>query len=311
MRTKIVLMRTFSAIFWAGVLGLLGMSNTAVAHHLERQATMQSTRAGTVRTDTHGIKQVWVPAGCFTMGTDDAGALIRTLNAPSWVRRSLGYEAPAHEVCLTSGYWIDQFEVTNKAFQAFVEDGGYTHLDLWSDDGKAWLSQQNPDELPTKCDDQEPDHPRVCITWYEAEAYAHWRGGRLATEAEWEYAARGPKSLMFPWGNEWDEKRANVVGSTGLMAVGSFPKGVSWVGAYDMAGNAMEWVQDWLSLDYPKLKVRDNPQGPETGTQKIEKGGWWGSNPFVARSSYKHYEDPPTYQDQHIGTRIVTIYRPT
>jgi formylglycine-generating enzyme required for sulfatase activity len=73
-----------------------------------------------------------------------------------------------------------------------------------------------------------------------------------------------------------------------------------------MAGNAMEWVHDWLDDDYYQLEVRDDPTGPETGTIKIEKGGWWGSSSFVSRSAYHHFEDPPTYLDHHIGFRIVS-----
>src|SRR5262249_25857332 len=159
---------------------------------------------------------------------DDAEAMIKVLNAPSWVSNTLGYEAPAHEVCLPSGYWIDQFEVMNQAYQAFVDAGGYTNLDYWSDEGKAWLKDQMGADLPIACEDHERDHPRVCVTWYEAQAYAHWRGGRLPTEAEWEYAARGPKSPRYPWGNDWDSAKANVVDSTGLTTVGSYPAGISW-----------------------------------------------------------------------------------
>jgi formylglycine-generating enzyme required for sulfatase activity len=169
------------------------------------------------------------------------------------------------------------------------------------------LSHQDPGQLPIDCiPDALPDEPRVCVTWYEAEAYARWRGGRLPTEAEWEYAARGPQALIYPWGNTFDGSKANLVDSSGPAPVGSFPAGASWVGVQDMAGNAMEWVQDWLDFNYYKQKVKNDPQGPEAGTYKIEKGGWWGSNPFVARGAYHHFEDPPTYQDHHIGFRIVT-----
>ena len=142
------------------------------------------------------------------------------------------------------------------------------------------------------------------MTWWEAEAYARWRGGRLPTEAEWEYAARGPRSLRYPWGNEWDAARCNVVGSAGATAVGSFPSGASWVGAQDMAGNAMEWVADWLA-PYAGAPATD-PAGPATGKMKVEKGGWWGSNPFVARSAYRHFEDSPDYADHHIGFRVLS-----
>jgi formylglycine-generating enzyme required for sulfatase activity len=89
------------------------------------------------------------------------------------------------------------------------------------------------------------------------------------------------------------------------MPVGSYPTGASWVGARDMAGNAMEWVADWLDPAYYAKSPASDPTGPPTGTIKVEKGGWWGSNPFAARSAYRHYEDPPTYQDHHIGFRVV------
>jgi iron(II)-dependent oxidoreductase len=237
------------------------------------------------------------------MGTDDTSSL----EPPPWALRELESEQPQHEVRITRGYWIDKYEVTNAAFQAFVEDGGYLTKEYWSEEGWQWLSQQSIDELPQQCISEEPpDHPRVCVTWYEAQAYAHWRGGRLPTEAEWEYAARGPESLIYPWGNSFDSSKANVVDSTGLTLVGSYPSGVSWVGAHDMAGNAMEWVQDWLDFDYYARNEQIDPQGAESGRIKIEKGGWWGSNPFVARAAYRHFEDPPSYQDHHIGFRIVT-----
>jgi formylglycine-generating enzyme required for sulfatase activity len=263
-------------------------------------------KAGDTRVDDKGIEQVYVPAGCFLMGTREEQAA--ELEPPSWARRELQSEQPQHEVCISQDYWIDQYEVTNAAFQVFVEDGGYTTQEYWSEDGWKWLSRKSVDALPidTCVEEIVAENPRVCITWYEAEAYAKWRGGRLPTDAEWEYAARGAESLVYPWGNEWDETKANVVGSTGLTPVGSYPDGVSWVGAHDMSGNAMEWVQDWLDYKYYELQVRDDPTGPETGAQKIEKGGWWGSNPFVARAAYHHFEDPPTYQDHHIGFRVVT-----
>ena len=73
-----------------------------------------------------------------------------------------------------------------------------------------------------------------------------------------------------------------------------------------MSGNAMEWVADWLDPTYYASSPASDPTGPETGTIKVEKGGWWGSNLFVARSAYRHHEDPPTYQDHNIGFRIVT-----
>ncbi len=264
--------------------------------------------AGDIRTDPLGISQVWVPAGSFLMGTSaEQAQALQGPDVPSWVQQELPSEQPQHEVRLTHGYWIDQYEVTNAAFQPFIDAGGYTSREYWSDKGWDWLTKHKSRSGCTFQKSQErADQPCVGITWYEAEAYAKWRGGRLPTEAEWEYAARGPESLIYPWGNEWDAEKANVVNSKSLKPVGSYPAGKSWVNALDMAGNAMEWVQDWLNTSYYSQKVHDDPTGPESGTKKVEKGGWWGSNPFVARSAYRHFEDPPEYADQHIGFRIVT-----
>jgi formylglycine-generating enzyme required for sulfatase activity len=253
-----------------------------------------------------GLPMVYVPPGCFRMGTSDAEAeAAAALDAPDWSLRAIASEQPQHDVCLSAGFWISQHEVTNAEFAEFVAAGGYTTPDWWSEAGASWLSRQNIERLPVACaEDPQPDQPRVCVTWYEADAYARWRGGALPTEAQWEFAARGPGSWVYPWGNEWDTTRANVVDSEGLSAVGSFPNGASWVGGLDMAGNAMEWVNDWLSPGYQPDPVTD-PVGPARGQIKVEKGGWWGSNPVVARAAYRHFEDPPTYQDHHIGFRIM------
>jgi formylglycine-generating enzyme required for sulfatase activity len=262
---------------------------------------------GTVRQDEHGVDQVWVPGGTFTMGSDAGSA-----TGPAWTRRGFASEHPAHEVRVTRGYWIDVTEVTNEAYQAFVDDGGYDDASVWSEEGRAWLEGMGPATLPRQCIlDPEPTAPRVCITWYEAEAYAAWRGGRLPTEAEWEFAARGPDSSVYPWGDTFDPALANLDGSLGPKPVGSYPEGASWVGALDMAGNAMEWVADWWSTTYYGDAPTDDPTGPEDGTIKVEKGGWWGppddAGAFISRSSYRHFEDPPVYSDHHIGFRVVTL----
>ncbi|MEO5703450.1 MAG: SUMF1/EgtB/PvdO family nonheme iron enzyme [Candidatus Limnocylindrales bacterium] len=259
---------------------------------------------GTARTDPKGIGQVWVPGGVFTMGSDAGSA-----TPPSWAVATYASEHPAHEVHLTRGYWIDTTEVTVEAFKAFKDAGGYTDQSNWSEKGWAWLQGMGAVPLPNPCLTQKAAEPQVCVTWYEAEAYAHWRGGRLPTEAEWEFAARGAESRVYPWGDTFDGAKANLDGGTGPVAVGGFPDGASWIGALDMAGNAMEWVADWWSDTYYAEGVRDDPTGPDAGVIKIEKGGWWGppdgTGSFVARSSFRLDEDFPTYQDHHIGFRIV------
>jgi formylglycine-generating enzyme required for sulfatase activity len=235
------------------------------------------------------------------MGTDDAGGL----DPPSWARAELASEQPAHDVELIHGFWIDRYEVANEAFAAYVAAGGYNDIEFWSDDGLAWLDRQD-EALPVECVETGPTHPRVCITWYEAEAYSAWRGGRLPTEAEWEYAARGPDSLVYPWGDSWDPNLANIVDADGTVRIGSYPGGASWIGVEDMTGNVMEWASDWWSDDYYQDEVGVDPAGPDRGTKKVEKGGWWGAVPYVGRTAYRHFEDRPTYQDHHIGFRIVS-----
>lgn len=288
------------------ILGMIASFLTTMALPAKAQG---ERKAGETRTDAFGIEQVWVPAGCFPMGSsDEQVAAVQGQKPPSWVLRELKSEQPQHQVCLTQGYWIDKYEVTNLAYQAFIDANGYETKEYWSDSGWKWRDGLGRmlGKLPLLCLTELPaDHPRVCVTWFEAEAYANWRGGLLPTEAQWEFAARGEAGLIYPWGNEWDASKANVVDSEGLKPVGSYPDGVSWVGAHDLSGNAMEWARDWLSANYNDAGDSD-PTGPEKGTKKPERGGWWGSNPFVARTSYRHYEDPPTYQDHHIGFRIVS-----
>jgi len=260
---------------------------------------------GQTRADAAGVQQVFVPAGTFRMGTDQADIdKLLAAGPPDWVAVALPSEVPAHDVTLTKGYWIDTTEVTNAMFEAFKDAGGYTTESYWSPEGWDWVGHRVVAGLPKPCEGDAPDLPRRCITWFEAEAYAAWRGGRLPTEAEWEYAARGPEASVYPWGDEWDPTKATVVDSAAPSAVGTHPTGVSWVGAQDLSGNAMELVSDWLA-SHAAAPATD-PTGPAEGTIKVEKGGWWGSNPFVARSAYRHYEDPPTYSDEHIGFRAVS-----
>jgi formylglycine-generating enzyme required for sulfatase activity len=255
------------------------------------------------RVDDHGVAQVWVPAGSFMMGATEG----EQVDPPGFTIAEIDSELPLHEVQITTGFWIDTYEVTIAEFKKFANADGYEKQEYWSDAGWEWLATQSIESLLSRCSYlSEETLPKVCVTWYEAEAYAHWRGGRLPTEAEWEYAARGPQSLVYPWGNEFDETRANTINSPGLKPVGSYPNGISWVGAHDMAGNAMEWVQDWVDFDYYKASPGVDPQGPETGLNKIEKGGWWGGQPYLARAAYHHFTDPPHYQDLHIGFRIVS-----
>ena len=144
-------------------------------------------------------------------------------------------------VCISYPFWIDKYEVSNAQWEQFRQQTGSPLANLGS--------------FPTST---QPDTPRVGMTLQQAEAYAVWRGGSIPTEAEWEYAARGPAAPLYPWGNMFNYQ-ANVYGvAGGTVSVYSYPEGASWVGALNMAGNAGEWVSDCYDchLRRPARSVR-------------------------------------------------------
>ncbi len=190
-----------------------------------------------------GVMMVFVPPGCFMMGSDSEGE----------------DEGPAHEQCIEEAFWLDRTEVTNDQFGSEGLIAG-------------------------------PDHPRDSVSFAEAEDYCDSRGGRLPTEAEWEYAARGPNSLIYPWGNEFDPAKAVYLGNSadGSMAVGSHPDGASWVGALDMAGNLWEWTSTIYSFSYPYSSTdgRENPADLDS-PRTIRGGSYDNPDVFLQTTSRK------------------------
>ena len=187
-----------------------------------------------------------------------------------------------HEVCLEEPFWIDVTEVTNGQFAAF--DGQAEDWSRWTD----------------------TDRPRESITWTEANAFCQKRGARLSTEAEWEYAARGPDGLIYPWGNYYVPdnmvNRSNSGGHT--WAVGSKPDGISWVGAYDLSGNVWEWVADWYASDYYGTLASGvvDPQGPGSGEECVMRGGSLNED-FVPLCGVFRGHDSPWRQMDIVGFR--------
>jgi len=145
---------------------------------------------------------------------------------------------------------------------------------------------------PTFEDASKSDHPVVCVDWYQAAAYCEWAGGRLPTEAEWEYAARGPQGDKYPWGD--DEPTCELAQfsacSGATVPVGSFPDGASWCEALDMAGNVWEWVSDRYGA-YPSA-AQTNPIGPETGDYRVLRGGSCDLIAYYVRSAYRNGNTP-------------------
>ena len=233
---------------------------------------------------------VFVPGGTFQMGsTQEQVADALELCAP-YVEGGecpdvlFNGEMPQHAVTL-DGFWIDRTEVTNAQYRLCLEAGVCGDTPCLS----------TPDS-------NAPEQPAGCMTWADADSYCRWVGARLPTEAEWEHAARGPESLIFPWGNSFDPARLNYCdlncyspwrdtahddGYNLAAPVGAFSSGASWCGALDMAGNVLEWVADWYDPMYYGESPVDSPQGPETGSEHVIRGGASNQNPSYQRAAWR------------------------
>jgi formylglycine-generating enzyme required for sulfatase activity len=179
---------------------------------------------------------------------------------------------------------MDIHEVTVEQYVVFLRETGHEKPAFWQP------------EL------DRPDDPVVGVTWADASAYAAWKGKRLPTEAEWEYAARGGAiGQQYPWGDDPDTQKANF-SSSGIAPVKRFqPNGY---GLYDMIGNVWEWCSDWYSDSYYETSPRGNPKGPFTGTHKILRGGTWYSSEEQVRITNRH-SALPDIRSFHIGFRCV------
>ncbi|MCB9137584.1 MAG: SUMF1/EgtB/PvdO family nonheme iron enzyme [Caldilineaceae bacterium] len=198
----------------------------------------------------NGVEMALAPKGCFWLGSSISDN-----------------ESPVVEICFTEGFWIDRYEVTNGQFEQL--GGQAANATEWTD----------------------PEQPRTDITWYEASAFCESRGARLPTEAEWEYAARGADSRIYPWGNEYIEENAASQAMTDVpVAVGSFPQGVSWVGAHDMSGNVWEWTHS-LRKSYP-YDANDGRESDTDAANRILRGGSYAGSIGHLRSWARAWSKP-------------------
>jgi serine/threonine protein kinase len=185
-----------------------------------------------------GAEMVLVPVGCFLMGSEEG----------------FGSEVPVHEQCFAEPFWIDRTEVSRAMYAQCTAAGGCP-------------------QIPESIYSSRSDQPINDMTWFTAQTYCAWRGARLPTEAEWEYAARGPDNLVYPWGNQfvsgnliWFETANNETAT-----VGSRPSGASWVGALDMLGNVWEWTST-ISENYPYSAQDGRENAADMTSRRVARG---------------------------------------
>ena len=286
-----------------GVLVVLGGAIAVVTMKKRPQAPVAATDSSAdavAPSCPEGM--VLAPAGQFFMGSDDHSSA----------------EKPAHKVVL-SAFCIDRREVTVAAYKACSDRGACRRLatETAIDDLSA-KQKRLFDALCNVNDESRAEHPANCVDWDHAKAFCEARGARLPTEAEWEYAARGPEQRMYAWGEAAPD--AKLLNGCGVECVkwlkskgeaplkplhaaddgwpttspaGAFPAGASRIGAEDLQGNVWEWVADFYAL-YNQGDETD-PAGPESGRDRVIRGGAWDSTSAEwLRATYRSPRLPST-----------------
>jgi formylglycine-generating enzyme required for sulfatase activity len=236
----------------------------------------------------NGYDMVLVPAGCFEMGSSESQLAEAETSCADFFgiygcQVSFENEQPVHQVCISQPFWMDLTAVTNRQY------GKSTFLGLGN----------SPNAQAT--------WPVESVSWQEAADFCQQRRARLPSEAEWEFAARGPDALIYPFGNEFDPAKPTLR-KISPAPVGEKPAGASWVGALDMSGGIGEWVQDWYA-PYPAENQSD-PTGPANGEKHILRGGnWFAHAAFMVRAASREPVDPG-YATSVTGFRCVRDLAP-
>jgi gamma-glutamyl hercynylcysteine S-oxide synthase len=220
-------------------------------------------------------------------------------------------EQPCIAVRLST-FQISQTPVTNVQYEKFLLGGGYDDASLWTKTGwkhRTVLGWTEPNYWrdPAWCD---PDGPVTGISWWEARAFAHWAGCEIPTEAQWEYAAKGPRSRLYPWGDHepTDElatysPECEPFDRRGT-PVTAHPHATSPFGCLDMAGNVAEWCLDNARPNYrDDLSITDPVFITIEGDDHIARGGCGLHDASYLRCTSRDYYTPGL-RDNLVGIRL-------
>ena len=226
-----------------------------------------------------GAIVVRIPGGEFQMGSPEA--------------EGEASERPRHTVRV-NGFLMDKTEVTWGQYGRFQSASGksVSKPPIWG----------TPEALPVSS-----------VTWDDARAFCEWVGGRLPTEAEWEWEARGDGARTYPWGNTFEPWRCNTRdgGPHAPTPAGTYPDCVSQHGVLDLAGSFGEWCSDWYKSGYDVADgLVENPRGPESGTTRSVRGGNWMSSSFGVRGASRLGVEP-AWNGPMQGFRCVQEIRTT
>ncbi len=243
-----------------------------------------------------------ISGGHFEMGL---AREVREQLQRQWSQEPFPYhrEEPAHRVSV-GPFRLAEAPVTCEEYAAFLADGGYTREDLW----QALRAEPQVDVAKLKArfvdrtgqpgplswsggrfPEGHGRHPVHGVSWFEAMAYAEWKGARLPTEAEWEFAARGPEGRLYPWGSEWDAERCahGDRKPVDTVSVDSLPGGKSPFGVAHMAGNVAEWTAD-LYRPYPG-GVEEHRVGPR---ERVVRGDFFKGTQLSLRATVRTPHEP-------------------
>ena len=257
MKLRFLILIIFLAVLTSPVTAQQAQEPPAKAH--------SSPKPGQVAENLQdGLKWVWIPPGTFMMGCSPGD------------NECGSDEKPLHRLTITKGFWIGQTDVTVGAYKRFAESTG-RQMPGPTNFNNGWTNE---------------NMPIVNVAWDDARDYCAWTGGRLPTEAEWEYAARGGSTEArygkldeIAWYDEDSGGQAHDVAQ----------KRANGFGLYDMLGNVWQWVNDWYAPGYYQSSPEQDPTGPSGGEHRVLRGGSWFTYSGSVRVSVRGGVDPTNF----------------